>query len=85
MRFASLLLASLALGGCASQTPLPPAAPVPAASAAPVTIETVLQKQIYQMTPVEAGRYVAWVHTAEPDSGTVSPPSGARTWASHTC
>ena len=70
MRFASLLLATAALGGCASQTPLPPAVPAPTAAAtaaAPVVIETVLQKQIYQMTPAEAGRYVAWVNTAEPD------------------
>ena len=65
MRFAPLLLAAAALGGCASQSTLPPAAtPAPPI---PVAIETVLQKQIYQMAPVEAGRYVAWAHAAEPD------------------
>jgi hypothetical protein len=65
MRFAPLLLAAAALGGCASQSTLPPA--VTPASPAPVAIETVLQKQIFQMTPVEVGRYVAWVHAAEPN------------------
>jgi hypothetical protein len=65
MRFAPLLLAAAALGGCASQpTPSPATSPV---SPAPVAIETVLQKQIYQMKPAEAGRYVAWAHAAEPD------------------
>jgi hypothetical protein len=65
MRIAPLLLAAAALGGCASQSTPPPAArpPVPA----PAPIESVLQKQIYQMTPVEAGRYIAWAHAAEPD------------------
>jgi hypothetical protein len=65
MRFAPLLLAAAALGGCASQSSLPPTAGQ--AAPAPVAIETVLKKQIYQMTPVEAGRYVAWAHAAEPD------------------
>jgi hypothetical protein len=65
MRFAPLLLAAVALGGCASQSTLPPAASL--APPAPVAIETVLQKQIYQMKPVEAGRYIAWAHAAEPD------------------
>jgi hypothetical protein len=64
MRLAPLLLAA-ALGGCASQSTPPPAARPPAPAPAP--IETVLQKQIYQMTPVEAGRYIAWAHAAEPD------------------
>ena len=65
MRYACLLLAA-ALGGCAA----PPAAPPPAAGAQPqppVSLETILQKQVYQMTPVEAGRYIAWQHQAEPD------------------
>lgn len=79
MRLVPLLLAAAALGGCASQPPQPlvaapaQALPVPAAAVAapaaplPVAMDAVLQKQIYQMTPVEAGRYVAWMHTAEPD------------------
>ena len=79
MRLLPLMLAAAALGGCASQPPLPLAAapaqalPVPAAAVAappappPIAMDAVLQKQIYQMTPVEAGRYVAWMHTAEPD------------------
>ncbi len=85
MRFVPLLLATAALGGCASQPPQPPQplqAPIAAAAPVlptpappssvpavpvPVALETVLQKPLYQMSPVEAGRYIAWVHTAEPD------------------
>ncbi|MBD8531154.1 MULTISPECIES: N-acetylmuramoyl-L-alanine amidase-like domain-containing protein [unclassified Massilia] len=73
MRFAPLIFAA-ALAGCASQSTLPPAAtstPAPATTPAAPTaappIEAVLQKQIFQMTPVEAGRYVAWAQQAEPD------------------
>jgi hypothetical protein len=63
---AALLSAACAalLGACAAPA-VQPAATVPLAAAAP--IETILQKQIYQMAPVEAGRYVSWVHEAEPD------------------
>lgn len=64
MRHVPLALLLAALAGCASQPPAPPAS---TAATAPVAIETILQKQIYQMTPVEAGRYIAWVHQAEPD------------------
>lgn len=60
MRYACLLLAA-ALAGCAA----PPAAPPVAAG--PQPLEAILQKQIFQMTPVEAGRYVAWAHQSEPD------------------
>jgi hypothetical protein len=60
MRYACLLLAAT-LAGCAA----PPAAPPIAAG--PQPLETILQKQIFQMTPAEAGRYVAWVHQSEPD------------------
>lgn len=56
MRTACTLLATAVLAGCA--TPPTPPAPVP--------LEVVLQKQIYQMTPSEAGRYVAHIHLAEP-------------------
>jgi hypothetical protein len=69
MRTACLLLAA-ALAGCATPPATPPSAPsatVASQPQAPVTIETILQKQIYQMSPVEAGRYVSWVHQAEPD------------------
>jgi len=72
MRFAPLIFAA-ALAGCANQSTLTPVAtpapaPAPAPTpAAPPPIETALQKQIFQMTPVEAGRYIAWAHQAEPD------------------
>jgi hypothetical protein len=63
MRTACLLLAA-ALAGCAT----PPASQAPAAPPqAAATIDSILQKQVYQMSPVEAGRYVSWVHQAEPD------------------
>jgi hypothetical protein len=58
MRLACLLLAAAALSGCAT---------APAPTPAPVPLEVLLQKQLYQMNPSEAGRYVAWVHQAEPD------------------
>ncbi|MBQ5939733.1 N-acetylmuramoyl-L-alanine amidase-like domain-containing protein [Massilia sp. AB1] len=61
MRFASLLLTAAALAGCASP-PLTPSAP-----AAPPSLAEILQKQIYQMSPMEAGRYIAHIHEAEPD------------------
>jgi hypothetical protein len=62
MRLACLLLAAAALSGCATSP-----APRPATPPAPVPLEVLLQKQVYQMSPAEAGRYVAWVHQAEPD------------------
>jgi hypothetical protein len=62
MRLACLLLAAATLSGCATAP-----APRPATAPAPVPLEVLLQKQIYQMSPAEAGRYVAWVHQAEPD------------------
>jgi hypothetical protein len=61
MRLACLLLATAALSGCAT-TPAPVAKP-----AGPAPLAVVLQKQVYQMSPTEAGRYVAWQHQAEPD------------------
>jgi hypothetical protein len=79
MRHLPLLLLLGALAGCATQPPgapvsMPAAAPLaaaipalPAASPSSAAIETILQKQLYQMTPGEAGRYIAWVHQAEPD------------------
>ncbi|MFC4931141.1 N-acetylmuramoyl-L-alanine amidase-like domain-containing protein [Massilia sp. GCM10023247] len=73
MRHVPLALLLGALAGCATQPVVqpavqPPVQPVAASvPAAPAAIETILQKQVYQMTPVEAGRYVAWQHQAEPD------------------
>jgi hypothetical protein len=66
MRTACLLLA-VALAGCATPPSAPPPSTAAAQPQAPVAIETILQKQVYQMSPVEAGRYVSWVHQAEPD------------------
>ncbi|MFL6675057.1 MAG: N-acetylmuramoyl-L-alanine amidase-like domain-containing protein [Massilia sp.] len=59
MRLACLLLAA-ALSGCASAPAPVPAVPAKVAGTLP-------QKQLYQMTPAEAGRYVATIHQAEPD------------------
>lgn len=61
MRLACLLIAA-ALTGCAT-----PPAPVSTAPNGPVALETVLKKQLFQMSPVEAGRYVNYIHAAEPD------------------
>jgi hypothetical protein len=61
MRLASLLFASAVLAGCAgapAQRAVPPA---------PIPLAEVLNKQIYQMKPEEAGRYIAHVHASEPD------------------
>jgi len=69
MRYACLLFAA-ALAGCATTPASPPASSLPAAASQPqaaAPLETILQKQIFQMTPAEAGRYVAWAHQAEPD------------------
>ena len=63
IRLSSLLLAGAALAGCASAPPTPQSS----APAPETPLAAVLQKQIYQMTPQEAGRYIAHVHTAEPD------------------
>lgn len=67
IRLSSLLLAGAALAGCASAPPTPPSAFTPGTPAAELPLAAVLQKQIYQMTPQEAGRYIAHVHTSEPD------------------
>lgn len=61
VRFPPLILAAAILAGCATP-PAPRGAPEQ-----PVALETVLNKQIYQMTPREAGRYIAYIHQAEPD------------------
>lgn len=61
MRLVPLLLVA-ALSGCA--TPPAPMAPV---APKPLSDEQLLQKQIYQMSPAEAGRYISYIHQAEPD------------------
>jgi len=65
--FAAALLAILA--GCATPPGARPASTTAAAATPPaaVSLDSILGKQIYQMTPPEAGRYVAWAHQAEPD------------------
>ena len=65
--FSAVLLAILA--GCATAPGGQPASTAAAAATppAPASLDSILHKQIYQMTPSEAGRYVAWVHQAEPD------------------
>ncbi|QJE03607.1 DUF1460 domain-containing protein [Massilia forsythiae] len=72
MRLLAPLCAAL-FAGCAA----PPAATPTAARAVPATaaagraaetpLDAILAMPIYRMTPVQAGRYVAWVHDAEPD------------------
>ncbi|MEX5744441.1 N-acetylmuramoyl-L-alanine amidase-like domain-containing protein [Massilia sp. X63] len=64
LRLSCLLFAGAALAGCASA---PPQNQNPAAPAAEIPLAALLQKPLYQMTPQEAGRYIAHIHTAEPD------------------
>jgi hypothetical protein len=61
MRLPCLLLASAVLAGCAT-SPAPRKTP-----AEPVPLAAILEKQIYQMSPNEAGRYIAHIHAQEPD------------------
>ncbi|MDB5916395.1 MAG: hypothetical protein JWR40_629 [Massilia sp.] len=74
MRFAALLFtaAALATAGCATSPPGRALAAPPLAAAARGDVTRPSQagaqaKQIYQMSPVEAGRYIAAIHQAEPD------------------
>jgi hypothetical protein len=53
--FAFMLCLAAAIR-CAAAQDAPTAAP-----------DTLLHKPLYQMTPAEAGRYIAWEHNAEPD------------------
>lgn len=66
MRLVLTLLAAAALAGCAGTSRTNPAAP-PAAPAPEIPLAALLQKQVYQMTPLEAGRYIAHMQAAEPD------------------
>jgi hypothetical protein len=59
IRPALLLSLCAIVAGCATQAP----APAPA----PLAVPALLSKQIYQMTPIEAGRYIAHMQTAQPD------------------
>jgi hypothetical protein len=63
MRLAPLLFLA-ALSGCATAPAIVPATPP---AEAPLSMESLLKKQIYQMSPVEAGRYITYVHQTEPD------------------
>ncbi len=56
-RFALLFAACAVMAGCATNVPAP----------APLTVPALLSKQIYQMTPIEAGRYIAHMQQSEPD------------------
>ena len=64
MRLACLLLASAVLTGCATA---PATKPIPGAPPPPTPLAALLQKQVYQMTPFEAGQYIAHMQGAEPD------------------
>lgn len=69
MRLACLLLASAVLTGCASPpAPTTSIAPEkPGAPPAPSALSVLKDKQIYQMTPFEAGQYITHMHETEPD------------------
>ncbi len=74
MRLAVISLLALAAltTGCVQlpTAPEPTANQLAAATRAGIdaaTLKPLLAKQIYQMTPTEAGRYIAYIHEAEPD------------------
>jgi hypothetical protein len=61
MRSALLISLCAIVAGCATQIPVaPPVAP-------PLAVPALLSKQLFQMTPVEAGRYIAHMQQSEPD------------------
>jgi hypothetical protein len=64
MRLACLLLASAVLTGCATIPATTP--PIPGAPPAPTPLASLLNKQVYQMTPFEAGQYITHMQGAEP-------------------
>ena len=64
MRLACLLLASAVLTGCATA---PATKPIPGAPPPPTPLATLLHKQVYQMTPFEAGQYITHMQGAQPD------------------
>ncbi|MEP7156718.1 MAG: N-acetylmuramoyl-L-alanine amidase-like domain-containing protein [Betaproteobacteria bacterium] len=68
----SFLATAALMSGCATLTPVaePTAPQLAAAQRAGVDtalLKTLLDKQLYQMSPTEAGRYIAFIHEAEPD------------------
>lgn len=60
-RCAILVTICAVVAGCATQAPVVSPAPPPLA------VPALLAKQIYQMTPIEAGRYIAHMQQSEPD------------------
>jgi hypothetical protein len=61
IRSAFLFSLCAILAGCATQIPVPAQAP------APLTVPALLSKPLFQMTPIEAGRYIAHMQQSEPD------------------
>lgn len=66
MRLAALLFtaAAISIAGCATRPAVAPATPH---ADAPAGSASLAEKPVYQMSPVEAGRYIAAVHQGEPD------------------
>lgn len=66
-------IAPVAVAPPVAPEPVVPPAPEPVAAAAlapsapPIDLAALQRKQIYQMTPAEVGRYIAYMHHAEPD------------------
>lgn len=67
----SFLLVANLLSGCASVVTSPPTnhelAVASQLGLSQAELTPILSKQIYQMTPNEAGRYIKFIHVAEPD------------------
>ena len=64
MRLPCLLLATTILTGCAVA---PSTTAIPGAPPPPTPLGALLQKQIYQMSPFEAGQYITHMAHTEPD------------------
>jgi hypothetical protein len=71
IRFLSLLLMATLLSACVSVVTTPPTphelAVANQLGLGQTELTPILSKQIYQMTPNEAGRYIKFIHVAEPD------------------
>jgi hypothetical protein len=74
MRYALLfpIVATAFAAGCASPSVTPPVTMAPgtvptAQAAANEPLAAILAQPLYRMQPADAGRYIAWVHEAEPD------------------
>jgi hypothetical protein len=74
IHFLPLLLIATLLSGCVSVVTTPPTphelVVANQLGLSDAELSSILDKKIYQMTPTEAGRYIQFIHVAEPDLAT---------------